>query len=198
MELCRDIPVTESLFCDKTFPDQELAYEHMKSHGFRYSYPDNLKDTEGLMTYFGEKVGVSHCCIYCSRQFNSIKAVRGHVARKRHCVYDCDEEIDEFYDNNQIVPFDCVEDETGEIKFPIGRIYGHRKHQKYEKQNVADPEVFKKTARIPIADPTTPRESVTIQNDLILRKHEYFMQKFISKRERRLVFIEEKHKEHVV
>lgn len=184
--LCRDIPPTECLFCGKTFENEELAFAHMADHGFRFCYPDKLKDPAGLMHYFGEKVGVGHCCINCSRQFNSMQAVRDHMRDKRHCAYEFDEELEEFYEpETGIVPVQYEVDEVGELHVN-GKVYGHRMYMRYYKQRPTDPEELKKMARIPIAGPTAPRESITLEGDAIARKREFYRQKYISKRERRV------------
>lgn len=188
MELCRDIPDTECLFCGKTFENADLALEHMRSHGFRFCYEDKLTDREGLMAYFGEKVGVGHCCLDCSRQFNSLNAVRDHMNGKSHCAYEYDEEVEDFYQpETGLVPVECWEDEIGELHTATGMVFGHRKYQRYYKQRVPTAEQMQKGSRLMLGGPAKPRESITIENDRITRAREYFKQKYISKRERRLV-----------
>ena len=183
---CRDIPDTECFFCGKTFETPELCFEHMATHGFRYCYPEKLTDKKGLMAYFSEKIGVGHCCLNCSKMFNSIAAVRDHMRGKSHCAYEFDEEVEEFYaPETGIIPAHYVVDNTGELHVN-GKIYGHRMYHRYYKQRIPDPEEFKKMARLPIAGPVAPRESITLDKDAIARRREFYRQKYISKRERRL------------
>jgi pre-60S factor REI1 len=186
-ENCHPIPPNECFFCNKTFDSPELAFEHIATHGFRICYPEQLVDPEGLLGYFSEKIGVGHCCINCSKQFKSISAVRDHMIGKSHCFYEFDDECEEFYaPNTAIVPSVGVVDEVGELHFN-GKIYGHRMYQRYYRQRVRDPEEIQRTRRQAIAGPVAPRQSITLERDAIARKREYYRQKYISKRERRLV-----------
>jgi hypothetical protein len=84
------------------------------------------------------------------------------------------------------VPVQGYVDEVGELHVN-GKIYGHRMYQKYYRQKLRDPEEIGKTRRQAIAGPMAPRESITLAEDSIARKREYFRQKYISKRERRVV-----------
>ncbi|KAH0793394.1 Zinc finger, C2H2 type family protein [Histomonas meleagridis] len=185
---CRDIPATECLFCGQTFENEDIALEHMSSHGFRFPYPEKLKDRKGLMEYLGEKVGVGNCCVYCSRQFKSLSAVRDHMRGKSHCAISFDEELEDYYaPETGICECNYYIDENDEMHLPNGKIIGHKKYQRYYKQNIRPVEEIMKGRRLPIEGPKKPRESITEQNDPILRKREYYHQKYISKRERRLV-----------
>jgi len=187
VELCRDIPLTECLFCGREFETKELAFEHMKNHGFRICYPEKLSDFEGLMTYFGEKVGVGHCCICCHKQFQSLKSVRGHMNGAKHCAYEYDEELDEFYQpETGIIPVNYHIDDNGELHLPNGKIYGHRKLQRYYKQHFTDIETFQKSARRAIAGPEFIPESIDIAQNRNLQTREFFKQKYINKRMMRI------------
>jgi pre-60S factor REI1 len=184
---CRAIPNTECLFCGQTFETADLALAHMQSHGFRFCYPDNLTDVDGLMEYFGEKVGIGHCCINCSRQFGSMDAVRDHMRGKRHCAYEFDDELEDYYQpETAIVPVNYEIDEVGELHVN-GKTYGHRKYMRYYRQRVPDVEDMAKGRRLALPGPTKPRESVSLATDAVARKREFFKQKYLSKRERRLV-----------
>ena len=189
-ELCRDIPDTECLFCGKTFNDADECVAHMASHGFRFCYPEKLKDRAGLLAYLGEKIGVGHCCPYCDRQFQSLKSLRQHMSTVKHCVYQFDEEVEDFYEDEQgIVPFDKgYVDTVGELHIN-GKVYGHRMYQKYYKQKVSTitQESLKKSARKAIAGPEQGRKSDDIAKDKVLRVREFFKQKYINKKEMRLV-----------
>jgi pre-60S factor REI1 len=181
------IPRTECLFCNSTFDTPELTLDHMSHHGFRFCYPEQLLDAESLMGYFSEKVGIGHSCVNCNKQFKSIQAVRNHMIAKSHCYYELDDEYEEFYEKNTgVVAQQGWVDEVGELHMN-GKIYGHRMYQRYYKQKLRDPEEIGKTRRQAIAGPMAPRESFGLANDAIARKREYFRQKYVSKRERRLV-----------
>jgi len=180
---CRDIPSTECLFCGKTFDTPDLCYTHMKEHNFYFVYEDKLVDREGLMKYFGEKVGVGNCCLLCSKQFQSIRSCRQHMISKYHCVYDFDDEVEEFYSpETAVVPVKYTIDELGELHLPDGTIYGHRKYARFYKQRVPSEEQMKKGIRKAIAGPTAPRESINIENDKVLQRREFYKQKYITKR----------------
>jgi hypothetical protein len=60
-------------------------------------------------------------------------------------------------------------------------------YQRYYKQKLRDPEDIRRGRRQAITGPVAPRESITLERDSIARKSEYYRQKYISKRERRLV-----------
>lgn len=178
----------ECLFCGKLFDNAELALEHMSSHSFRIPYPDKIKDKQKLMNYLAEKVGIGNCCVYCHRFFRSLNAVRDHMIGKCHCAITFDEEIEEFYEpETGIIQCNYYIDENDEMHLPNGKIIGHKKYQRYYKQNIRPVEEIMKGRRLAIEGPTKPRESLSIQNDPILRKREFFRQKYISKKERRLV-----------
>jgi pre-60S factor REI1 len=188
-ELCRDIPETECLFCGKTFDDADQCFEHMQNHGFRYCYPDKLKDKAGLMAYLSEKIGVGHCCIFCSKQFQSLRSCRQHMDTVKHCRYDFDEEVEEFYEEEKgLLPFDQgYIDSIGELHVG-GKVYGNRKYAVYYRQKPTDLEALKKQSRrLAIAGPDGSRKSVDIAKDRVLRIREYYKQKYINKDQMRLV-----------
>ena len=189
-ELCRDIPDTECLFCGKTFDNADDCVAHMANHGFRFCYPEKLKDRAGLMAYLGEKIGVGHCCPFCSKQFQSLKSLRQHMNSVKHCVYQYDEEVEDFYaEETGLVPFDKgYVDAVGELHLN-GKVYGHRMYQRYYKQKTSSitQESLQKSARRAIAGPDTGRKSEDIARDKVLRVREFFRQKYINKKEMRLV-----------
>lgn len=178
----------ECLFCGKLFDSFDLALEHMSSHGFRIPYPDKIKDTHKLMHYLAEKVGIGNCCVYCNRFFKSLAAARDHMIGKSHCAIVFDDELEEFYEpETGVVQCNYYIDENDEMHLPNGKIIGHKKYQRYYRQNIRPVEEIMRSRRLAIESSTKPRETLTIQNDPILRKREYFRQKYISKKERRLV-----------
>lgn len=188
-ELCRDLPDTECFFCGKTFDDADQCYEHMQNHGFRFCYPDRLKDKAGLMSYLGEKIGVGHCCIFCSKQFQSLKSCRQHMETVKHCRYDFDDEVQDFYEGETgLLPFDQgYVDSIGELHLN-GKVYGNRKYQIYYRQKPTDLEALKKQSRrLAIAGPEVARKSIDISKDRVFQIREYFKQKYINKDQFRLV-----------
>jgi hypothetical protein len=106
---------------------------------------------------------------------------------KSHCYYEFDDEYEDFYQPaTSLVPSVGYVDEVGELH-ANGKIYGHRMYQRYYRQRLRDPEEIQRMRRPAIAGPMAPRESVTLARDAIARKREFYRQKYIPKRERRLV-----------
>ncbi|XP_076928481.1 cytoplasmic 60S subunit biogenesis factor REI1 homolog 2-like [Bidens hawaiensis] len=94
--------------CDREHKTIESCMIHLhKSHGLFIPDVEYLKDAGGFFTYLGLKVKRDYMCLYCnnSQPFNSLEAVRKHMAAKGHCRVhygdnDGEEEgeLDEFYD----------------------------------------------------------------------------------------------------
>ncbi|KDP33442.1 hypothetical protein JCGZ_07013 [Jatropha curcas] len=95
--------------CDQEHDNIESCMVHMhKHHGFFIPDVEYLKDPKGLLTYLGLKVKRDFLCLYCNDRchpFNSLEAVRKHMAAKSHCKVhygsgDDEEEaeLEEFYD----------------------------------------------------------------------------------------------------
>ncbi|XP_050216685.1 cytoplasmic 60S subunit biogenesis factor REI1 homolog 1 [Mercurialis annua] len=95
--------------CDQEHNSIESCMVHMhKHHGFFIPDVEYLKDPKGFLTYLGLKVKRDLLCLYCNdrcHSFNSLEAVRKHMAAKGHCKVhygDGDEEeeaeLEEFYD----------------------------------------------------------------------------------------------------
>ncbi|KAF5743396.1 putative transcription factor [Tripterygium wilfordii] len=95
--------------CDQEHDTIESCMVHMhKHHGFFIPDVEYLKDPKGLLTFLGLKVRRDLTCLYCNDRcltFNSLEAVRKHMAAKSHCKVhfgdgDDDEEaeLEEFYD----------------------------------------------------------------------------------------------------
>ncbi|XP_076925097.1 cytoplasmic 60S subunit biogenesis factor REI1 homolog 1-like [Bidens hawaiensis] len=103
-----ELDPTSCFMCDKEHKTIESCMVHMhKHHGFFIPDIEYLKDPSGLLTYLGLKVR-DYICLYCNsncQPFNSLEAVRKHMAAKSHCKVhygDDDEEeeaeLEEFYD----------------------------------------------------------------------------------------------------
>ncbi|EEF34375.1 transcription factor, putative [Ricinus communis] len=95
--------------CDQQHGNVESCMVHMhKQHGFFIPDVEYLKDPKSLLTYLGLKVKRDFMCLYCNDRchpFNSLEAVRKHMAAKGHCKVhygDGDDEeeaeLEEFYD----------------------------------------------------------------------------------------------------
>ncbi|GAV77891.1 LOW QUALITY PROTEIN: zf-C2H2_2 domain-containing protein/zf-met domain-containing protein [Cephalotus follicularis] len=95
--------------CDLKHDTLESCMVHMhKNHGFFIPDVEYLKDPKGLLTYLGLKVKRDFMCLYCNDRchpFNSLEAVRKHMAAKGHCKVhygdggdEEEAELEEFYD----------------------------------------------------------------------------------------------------
>ncbi|PSS17606.1 Cytoplasmic 60S subunit biogenesis factor like [Actinidia chinensis var. chinensis] len=95
--------------CDLEHNTIDSCMVHMhKQHGFFIPDVEYLKDPKGLLTYLGLKVKRDFMCLYCNERchpFNSLEAVRKHMAAKSHCKLhygdggdDEEAELEEFYD----------------------------------------------------------------------------------------------------
>ncbi|KAL4570226.1 hypothetical protein LXL04_025877 [Taraxacum kok-saghyz] len=106
----QELDPTSCFMCDQNHKTIENCMIHMhRHHGFFVPDVEYLKDPRGLLTYLGLKVKRDYECLYCninSQPFNSLEAVRKHMAAKSHCRVhygDGDDEeeeaeLDEFYD----------------------------------------------------------------------------------------------------
>jgi pre-60S factor REI1 len=101
------IPLLSCLYCTLTFDSVPSSLSHMhRDHGFFIPFPSHLSSVESLLRYLGEKVGIGHCCVYCSARFGSTQAVRQHMREKSHAKLRLDSEEDEeeytdYYDFEQ-------------------------------------------------------------------------------------------------
>lgn len=104
-----DLDPSCCFMCDLEHDSIESCMVHMhKQHGFFIPDVEYLKDPEGLLTYLGLKVMRDFMCLYCNdrcQPFNSLEAVRKHMAAKSHCKVhygdggdDEEVELEEFYD----------------------------------------------------------------------------------------------------
>lgn len=84
-----EIPITTCFFCpartNTSFSSPLENVDHMfKKHGLYIPERKYLVDSDGLLTYLAEKVGLGNCCLACSYQGRNLEAVRDHMLRKRH------------------------------------------------------------------------------------------------------------------
>ena len=146
------IPLLSCLFCSQTFSTLSDSTSHMhRQHGFFIPFPSQLASVDGLVQYLGEKVGIGHCCVYCSARYGSTSAVRQHMREKSHCKVRLDSEEDEeeyadYYDFG--VADKAGEGEArsgrrlvgmtdaGELLMTDGSTIGHRQYQRVYQQNV--------------------------------------------------------------
>ena len=90
------IPLLSCVYCTLTFDSVSSSLSHMhRDHGFFIPFPSHLASVESLLQYLGEKVGIGHCCVYCSARFGSTQAVRQHMREKSHAKLRLDSEEDE-------------------------------------------------------------------------------------------------------
>lgn len=98
-------------FCGVTSATADDNASHMGTeHGFFIPELEYLVNLEGLLAYLGDKIGVGHCCVWCHRVFESLGAVRQHMADLSHCKMvfyeDSDSmagEYDEFYNFEEAI-----------------------------------------------------------------------------------------------
>jgi pre-60S factor REI1 len=186
-EVCRDIHLTECFFCGSIFKSKELCFQHMHSHNFRIAYPTKVHSIGSLLEYLSEKIGVGHCCIHCSKQFVSIKAVRNHMIDLHHCMYKFDDEVFEFYNlNDQELIVSSHINELDEMILNNGIVLGHRKYRIYYKQKQVNVEELQKGARIAITGPIS-RKIINIANDKESQKIVQIREQRVGKKETRLV-----------
>ena len=146
----RRLGFLECSFCGQVFEEVEATAAHMgKAHGFFIPDVEYLDDLPGMLAYIGDKVGVGHCCLYCDRAFDSLKATRSHMIDMSHCKLpdaqgeEEDDEFEQFYDyseqeaNGELPPeMHMSPDGTMLYVGDSGRAIGHRDLQVYYKQNV--------------------------------------------------------------
>lgn len=60
---------------------------------------DHLKDLPGLLDYLAQKITVGFTCLYCDKEYSSLKGVRQHMVDKCHCMMQWDfiDEYEDFY-----------------------------------------------------------------------------------------------------
>eukprot|EP01102_Stenamoeba_stenopodia_P021001 TRINITY_DN8358_c0_g1_i1.p1 TRINITY_DN8358_c0_g1~~TRINITY_DN8358_c0_g1_i1.p1 ORF type:complete len:472 (+),score=137.00 TRINITY_DN8358_c0_g1_i1:217-1632(+) len=95
-------PDFDCLFCREKAPGLKKNLKHMTmEHGMFIPDIEYVTDIKGLVSYLGEKVGIGNTCLYCNKTFNSVEAVRGHMASLNHCKLLYDErgaaEISDYY-----------------------------------------------------------------------------------------------------
>lgn len=98
------IPPNVCLVDGKLFDSVEENVQYMmQAYGLFIPEKEYLIDLEGLITYFGEKIGLGNMCLYCNFQGKSVHSVRSHMIDKSHIKIPYDSlddklEISEFYD----------------------------------------------------------------------------------------------------
>lgn len=104
MAKSKPIPPNCCFITGKEFATVEENAEHLwKTYGLFIPEKDYLVDLNGLMTYFGEKVGLGNMCLYCAFEGRSLESIRAHMISKSHVKipYESIEdklEISEYYD----------------------------------------------------------------------------------------------------
>jgi hypothetical protein len=94
------LSLEDSLFDDHKSTDLDSNLEYMLGN-FSFFIPsiDYLTDLPGLLDYLGQKITVGYTCLYCDKEFYSMKGVRQHMVDKCHCMMQWDyiEEYEDFY-----------------------------------------------------------------------------------------------------
>jgi len=94
------LALEDSLFDDHKSSDLDTNLEYMLGN-FSFFIPsiDYLTDLPGLLDYLGQKITVGYTCLYCDKEFYSMKGVRQHMVDKCHCMMQWDyiEEYEDFY-----------------------------------------------------------------------------------------------------
>ena len=146
------IPLLSCLFCSQSFDSISDSTSHMhRQHGFFIPFPKQLASVDGLLQYLGEKVGIGHCCVYCSARYGSTSAVRQHMREKSHCKIrlDTEEDEEEYSDYYDFSATDKAGEgearsgrrlagmtDAGELLMTDGSTIGHRQYQRVYQQNV--------------------------------------------------------------
>lgn len=156
------IPTNICLFCSLESSNISENIEHMtKFHGFFIPDLDYVIDLQGLVEYYGEKVGRYFMCLWCNekgKMFNEVKSVQQHMKIKGHCKVfhegDAVLEFADFYDYRQSYPdynglSDCeesdekdalpdlnIDGEGFQLVLPSGCTVGHRSLALYYKQKL--------------------------------------------------------------
>ena len=148
------------LFCPQLLPSLPDCLSHMhRLHGFFVPFAAQLSSAEALLVYLGEKVGIGHCCVYCSQRFSSTQAARQHMREKSHAKMRLDTEDDEdeysdFFDFDTAAAADSAGlpgaeggekaarrtpasiSDAGELLLSDGSTIGHRQYAQVYNQHV--------------------------------------------------------------
>ncbi|XP_014669613.1 PREDICTED: zinc finger protein 622-like [Priapulus caudatus] len=153
------LPV-DCLFCPHHSSSVEQNVSHMsRDHSFFIPDVEYLVDTEGLITYLGEKVGMGNVCLWCNERgkgFHSTHSVQQHMYDKGHCKMlftgDAVFEYSDYYDYRSSYPdhkevegTEAEQDEEVDLPalaeqyyalvLPSGASIGHRSLLRYYRQN---------------------------------------------------------------
>jgi len=94
------LALEDSLFDDHKAQDLDSNLEYMLNN-FSFFIPsiDYLKDLPGLLDYLAQKITVGFTCLYCDKEYSSLKGVRQHMVDKCHCMMQWDfiDEYEDFY-----------------------------------------------------------------------------------------------------
>lgn len=84
---------TECVFDGRDCGSVEKNLKAMREFGFFLPFEESLEDVDGLLEYFGQKVGIGYACLECDRPFASIIAAQRHMVDAQHCRMTSDEEV---------------------------------------------------------------------------------------------------------
>jgi len=147
------VPVNRCFLCGKKFKNMEHNLGHMeRQHNFFLPYKHSVK-LQQLLEYIGNKVGVEHDCMDCSRHFNSLQGVRTHMLAKPHHQIRFEGEYDAFFELEKIlapfhpVPMDAALCDGSMLPMPNGGLLTHRDLKEYFRQRLREKPVLKRLVK---------------------------------------------------
>ena len=123
----------QCLFCTHSSPDFEANLAHMATaHSLTIPYPSALTVDLQTLVWFLHMVIFSYReCICCGRRKRSVEAVRAHMLSTGHCRFDVGEEMESFYDMDELrrtVPDMGSNPDEQTLRLPSGKLLGHRSY----------------------------------------------------------------------
>jgi pre-60S factor REI1 len=88
----------QSIFDDREFGSIEENLEYMRKK-YQFIIPDlqYVSDVTGLLRYCSAKVRLGRICLYCNRQFKSVRGCQAHMRDMFHCRMNAGN-IDDFFE----------------------------------------------------------------------------------------------------
>lgn len=138
----KSLPLSVCLFCSKRSANLADNLGHMeRQHSFIVPH-QHAGDLEQLQQHLGEKIGLHHECLECSKPFRSLRACRLHMLDKPHLAIRFEGEYDAFFDVSKIVadiqlPMKPKDNDIFVIPLPDGTMLMHRDLRRYFKQGLS-------------------------------------------------------------
>lgn len=146
------------------------------AHSLTIPYPSALTvDLQTLMWFLHMVIFSYRECICCGRRKRSVEAVRAHMLSTGHCRFDVGEEMESFYDMDELrksAPDMGSKPDEQTLRLPSGKLLGHRS---YSDQNPLrrQRERSPQTAALPSSSgpqPTTTTTTTTGSQALTTKK----------------------------